>query len=240
MENSSYSNIFHWYCLIIISNILGHCAKYFPVTMAPAHDPTMFEALLDGLVQDAADRDEEYEHLLDLVHESSLVTLTPWLRRTGWNKIFRGKNMKILSDLSLKPTAGEQELQLIWNGVGRVIENCYSGVKDCWDRGWTLIPFWLISAHKMEDSSRPFRMHFAESTIARYASYWQRFFMFCLRSLKDPESFGVEFHATQLHQLYELQAMVELDKFTNEALDEMVSLLYLLLIADFKSINRVY
>src|SRR5579864_7549094 len=102
MENSSYSNIFHGYCLIIISNILGHCAKYFPVTMAPAHHPTMFEALLDGLVQDAANRDEEYEHLLDLVHESSLVTLTPWLRRTGWNKIFRGKIMKILSDLSLK------------------------------------------------------------------------------------------------------------------------------------------
>jgi len=193
--------------------------------------------LIDGLLQDARNRDEEHERTLDQVYESSLVTMTPWLRRTGWVKIFMGKDMKMLSNLALKPTAGEAALSRIWDATGRIVEDCYTGVKDCWDRGWTLIPFWLISAHKTDDSSKPFRMHFADSTIIRYASYWQRFLMFCLRSLEDPERFGVEFTDAQLNGLYELQATVELEQVSDYVLDKMVTSICLLLTVDLKSIR---
>jgi len=197
----------------------------------------MLESLINGLVQDARNRDEEHERILDQVHESSLVTLTPWLRRTGWVRTFMGKNMKTLSDLALKPTAGEVNLLRIWNAVGRVIPSCFTGVKDCWDRGWALILYWLISSRNTEDSSKPFRMYFADSTITRYTSYWQRFIVFCLRSLEDPEQFGVEFSDKQLNGLYDLRATVEFDEVSDDILDKMVSSNYLLLIVDLKSID---
>src|SRR5438045_775180 len=133
MENSSYSNVFFRYYSKIVANNSGQFTNYFPVTLLSTPDPTLLKSLIDGLVQDARDRDEEYERTLDQVYESSLVTMTPWLRRTGWIKIFMGKDMKMLSNLALKPTAGEAALSRIWDATGRVVEDCYTGVKDCWD-----------------------------------------------------------------------------------------------------------
>src|SRR5438552_18985669 len=98
MENSSYSNIFSRYYSEIVTNDSGQFTNYFPVTLPSTIDPTTLQSLIDGLVQDARNRDEEHERMLDQVHESSLVTLTPWLRRTGWVRTFMGKNMKTRSE----------------------------------------------------------------------------------------------------------------------------------------------
>ena len=183
----------------------------------------MLDALMNGLLNEGTDRDQEYERTLDLVHKSSSTTLTPWLRRTGWTKTFEGRNMKELVELTEKPEHGEPGLLLIWNAIKRVIQKCFDGVNDCWNRNWSLILFWLISTKRTEDSSKPFRMHFKDSTISRYASYWQQFFMFCLRSLQDPDKYGIQLQETQRDGLNELQAMVDLEQPSNDELDKKVT-----------------
>ena len=178
--------------------------------------------MIRGLLEEGINRDQDYERMLDLVHKSSPITLTPWLRRTGWTKTFEGRNMQELVDLARKPENGEPGLSLIWNAVKRVVQKCFDGVNDCWNRGWSLILFWLISTKRSEDSSKPFRMHFKEGTISRYASYWQQLFMFCLRGLEDPNKYGIQFRETQRNNLNELQAMVDLEQPSNDELDEKV------------------
>ena len=189
----------------------------------PSHEnQTMLDTLIKSLLEEGTNRDQDYERMLDLVHKSSPITLTPWLRRTGWTKTFEGRDMKELVDLARKPKDGEPGLLLIWNAIERVVQKCFDGVKDCWNRGWGLILFWLMSTKRSEDSSKPFRMHFKDGTVSRYASYWQQFFMFCLRSLEDPNKYGVEFRGTQLNGLNELQVMVDLEQPSNDELDKKV------------------
>ena len=184
---------------------------------------------MKSLLEEGKNRDQEHEQTLDRILNSSNIILTPWLRRTGWTKTFEGKNMKDLIDLRRKPEIGEPGLLLIWNAIGRIVQKCFDGVKDCWSRNWGLILFWLVSTQRSEDSSKPFRMHFKDSTISRYASYWQQFFMFCLRALEDPNKYGIQLRDEQLNGLNELQAMVELEEPSNKILDEKVMTLYMTL-----------
>ena len=201
----------------------GQYAKYFPVTEPSERPQAHIQTLIDGLIKDAADYDQEYERMMDQVQESSIITLSPWLRRTGWTRTFRGKDMKKLSELMEKPATGEPSLLMIWNSIERVIQKSYDGVKDCWDRNWILIPFWLVSGQKNEESSKPFRTYYAESTTARYTSYWQQFIMFCVRvSLLDLDEFGVQFTLSQMNTVRDLLSMVELDNPTDADLDKMV------------------
>jgi len=141
--------------------------------------------------------------------------------------------MKELVELGTKPKAGEPGLLLIWNAIERIIQKCFDGVQDCWSRGWGLILFWLVSTKRTEDSSKPFRMHFKNATIARYTGYWQQLFMFALRALEDPEKYGIQFREEQLNGLHELQAMVELEQPSNDILDEKVISLHMKLMIRF-------
>ena len=198
----------------------------------PSERPqTHIQTLIDGLIKDAADYDQEHERMMDQVQESSIVTLTPWLRRTGWTRTFRGKDMKKLTELMEKPAVGEPQLLMIWESVERVIKKSYEGVKDCWDRNWILIPFWLVSGQKNEESTKPFRTYYSESTVTRYTSYWQQFITFCIRvSLLDLEEFGVQFTSSQMDSIRDLRSMVELENPTDEELDRAVLALSVMLI----------
>ena len=57
---------------------------------------------MNDILEEANRRDEEYSLTLNHVMESHIVTKSPWLLRTGWEKIFKGKNMKILNKLTEK------------------------------------------------------------------------------------------------------------------------------------------
>jgi hypothetical protein len=186
---------------------------------------TAMDVLIDALVQTAGHKDEEHERKLDKVHDSPLETLTPWLRRTMWKMMFLNKEMKELMVLMEKPSANEPGLRKIWTAVEQLVGRSFDGVKDCWTRGWSLIPFWLVSPHKNQENSRPFRIHYHESTIARYATYWQQFIMFCMRaSLVNPDEQGLQFHPIELEKLHKLREKMELEDPSMEKLQDMMSL----------------
>ena len=207
----------------LIADILGNHRKYFPVTLNSSENSSQMNVLMNALVKEASDRDEQHERQLDTVYNAHITTLTPWLRRTMWSDMFMGKDMNQLVELMGKPSVGETGLLAIWNATEKLVHKSFLGVKDCWGRGWSLIPFWLVSAHKNEESSKPFRIFYQDATIARYASYWQRLIVFCLRALlQDRSELGVQFRECQAEKLNELLARVELGEPTEEELEKMV------------------
>lgn len=213
------------------SNFLGTNLKYFAVSSAIVRKPTASQLLINELLSKATQHDKQHEQQLRIVKEASHVTLTPWLRRTGWSASFLGKNMLALSETTAKPTAAEGGLMNIWNSVERTIRRSLDSVKDCNARGWHLILFWLVSPRGDQEASQPFRQHFAEGTVTRYIGYWQRFICFCLRMLDNSEEFGVQFRNNQRNKLCKLRAMVELDNVIEEELDKEVTAV---LKADFR------
>jgi len=117
----------------------------------------MLDILMKSLLEEGKNRDQEHEQTLDRILNSSNIILTPWLRRTGWTKTFEGKNMKDLIDLRRKPEIGEPGLLLIWNAIGRIVQKCFDGVKDCWSRNWGLTTMQDRSDGSLLGINREFR-----------------------------------------------------------------------------------
>ena len=80
----------------------------------PEERPQTFSAaLINDLVQAAAKGDEEFERKMDEVYDPSIMALTPWLRRTGWTRTFKKKDMKVLHELKVKPSNFEPGLLMV-------------------------------------------------------------------------------------------------------------------------------
>ena len=170
--------------------------------------------LMTDALHDADVQDEESHLSMHTVNDVPPVALNPWLRRTEWTLRFKGKNMKELIEQTLKPEDSDW-CYVVWNGVKKMIEKSYEGVLDCHMRGWAMISFWLASAKKQESSNRPFKHYYVESTVARYIEFWQKYIVFCLRTMDDPE-YGVEFTAEQKDILEHFRADVNLNELTDE------------------------
>ena len=128
------------------------------------------------MVSEADEYDKQHQVTLNQVRDSqSLVTKTPWLRRRRWGDIFAGKDMSALVKLTEAPGIDNHQERHIWKATVKVIQNCFKGVIDCQERGWTLIPFWLRSVDRNKETTKPFRMFIAPYTLCRYASYWQQY-----------------------------------------------------------------
>ena len=62
------------------------------------------ENLITAAVNSATELDEDRKRSLNIIKDStSLVTKSPWLRRTRWEEMFTGKDMKVLNQLALSP-----------------------------------------------------------------------------------------------------------------------------------------
>jgi len=224
MEKSSSSNILQRYIYTnLMTEFIGANLKYFAVSSHVGYEPTSSQLIMEDLLSTALEQDKEYERQLNIAKESTHVTLTPWLRRTGWTLRFLGQNMLDLSGMTKKPTAGEEGLVEVWNSVERTVKRSFEGVKDCDARGWHLILFWLASSQGDTEASQPFRQHFNDNTISRYVSYWQRFICFCLRAVESSDECGVEFRPMQKNMLLEVRSKVELDNVMEEVLDADVT-----------------
>src|SRR5947207_2892480 len=72
----------------------GRLIKYFPVisndTDNDSTQPlTSVDNLIERLLEEADERDKEQQRTLNKISDTqNLVTLTPWLRRTGWPRMF--------------------------------------------------------------------------------------------------------------------------------------------------------
>jgi hypothetical protein len=98
----------------------GPLIKYFPVTMNDDNEESMqpsgIELLLESLLDEAKERDIEQQRTLNEVSDiQHLVTLTPWLRRTGWPRMFAGKDMDVIVSLGRLPN--KEDYPLWWSTI---------------------------------------------------------------------------------------------------------------------------
>jgi hypothetical protein len=87
-----------------------------------------------------------------------MVDKSPWMRRTDWLREFAGKDMNVIVGKSKKPTQDEAALRVVWASVTRLMNHCVEGVRDCTQRNWGLIGFWLNSSEVEEADGKPFNI----------------------------------------------------------------------------------
>jgi hypothetical protein len=205
-------------------------SRFFPVTIATPEPSAPLENLINAAIDEASERDYEYQRTLNIIKDSkSLVTKTPWLRRTRWEEMFAGKDMNMLNQLAHSPDPRDTELQQIWSSVDRVVRACFRGVLDCHARGWELVLFWMASVDRNKEDTKPFRTHMELRTMARYIGYWQQYIMLCVRAITTDDS--VPFTPRQHQCIEQLIATVELDGIVEDyVIDQKVLELSVLLI----------
>ena len=180
---------------------------------------SFIEQLILSKIEELETKEEEHRYNINEVQDTtSLVTLTPWLRRTKWPERFKGKDMKTLHDLTKRPKAEEAAEVHIWNAVDRVLRKCWSGLEDCLERGWELIPFWLISAVQDKKDMRPFSRYIVPYTLRRYINYWQSYILFCIR-MKDSLEYTIQ-QRRLIQRVYELMESSPLND--EELLDDLL------------------
>ena len=178
------------------------------------------DRLLEASLKETEQREEERRRSVNTVlDESFLVKMTPWLRRTRWPKMFKGRDMETLVNAIRPPDDIEQGLRLIWESVARVIKRCIEGVNDVEDRAWDLIPFWLNSSVLNEPDSKPFRTYITDGSVKKYTKTWQQLICFCIRALNEEDTHGIQFQSNQRTGFEELRGMTELDPEDAVALD---------------------
>ena len=83
------------------------------------------DKLLEDLLEEAMERDTKHQREINTVQDNtSLVTKTPWLRYTRWDKKFAGEDMNELHMLTDPPLGTAVEEKLIWDTVGKILERC--------------------------------------------------------------------------------------------------------------------
>jgi hypothetical protein len=170
------------------------------------------------------ERDTKYQRDINTVQDNtSLVTKTPWLRYTRWDKKFTGQDINGLHALTDPPQATTAEEKLIWDAVGKTLERCWEGYHNCLEREWDLIPFWLRSVTLEKEDTKSFRTYIAPYTLSRYIGYWQSYILFCYRmfGLKDTR---LEFTTPQFQNLIAIRGIV--DSQDEDQMEELETLLF--------------
>ena len=187
------------------------------------------DSLIQSEINQAEDRDQEYQRTLNQVHDgTTLITKTPWLRRTRWEEIFKDKDMEKLLKLAEPPEQGADNERALWDSTSRVIINCFRGFLDCLERRWSLIPFWLASVDRNKEDTKPYRAYIAPETLQRYIGYWQQYLLFCVRARMTEDA--VEFTVSQEDCLMEVIALSNESILDSNALDAKIYRLTVLLI----------
>jgi hypothetical protein len=212
--------------------ILYANCRYFAVGQQSAEEEqTGLDVLIQQLLDDAEGREAEAQRHMYEIHDRNIPQeLSPWLRCTNWMTRFDGRDMKVLHDLLSEPKRNprnpdeDDKLRLVWESVARVVEECWEGARDCSSRDWKLILHWLASASKTEQNATPFSIYTERSTRKTYIGYWQQFMVFVLRGMSDPNQlYGIEYTASQLAALEEIQKELRKGDVSNIELDRKVS-----------------
>src|SRR6202047_4575783 len=175
-------------------------SRFFPVTSASPEPSAPLDHLITAAINTAVQWEDDHHRTLNIIKDSkSLVTKTPWLRRTRWEEMFAGKDMKMLNQLTHSPDIWDGDMQRIWSSVDRVMRRCFKGVLDCHARGWELVLFWMASVDRNKE----------DRTMARYISYWQQYIILCVRAITTDDS--VPFTPRQRECIQQLISTMELD-----------------------------
>ena len=182
---------------------------------------------IECLLDSADAKDEAVQAALDQIDGNiHKVDNTPWLRKTGWPKMFAGQDMGTLHALT-QLAASNSELEMIATSVVRVITvRCMESIHDLNERNWTLIPFWLNSYDVSKAHEKPFSEHIETKTVEKYAKLWARLLVMCVRVIgmegEEQRECGVEFTPEQEASFIGLKVYVEGVFVDDDELDTMV------------------
>src|ERR1700737_5253644 len=130
--------------------------RFFSVTVATPEPTLPLENLITAAINAAVQREDDHHRTLNIIKDSkSLVTKTPWLRRTRWEEMFAGKDMDKLNQLAHSPDLRDGDMQRIWSSVDRVMCGCFKGVLDCHSRGWEVVLVLSTLAIQKNNNSQP-------------------------------------------------------------------------------------
>ena len=124
--------------------------------------------------------------------------------------------------MSQYPKKEESTLQLVCKSIDRIFQHCQDGVKDCIDRRWDLLRYWLSSHEESKATSKPFSIYYTKKTEDDYVRIWKRFICYCIRLLDQEDQHRAEFLDSQLEALQEIHAMLELNEEDEALLDSQV------------------
>jgi hypothetical protein len=205
--------------------------RFFPVTCSTPESTLPLDSLIQATISEANQQDQQHQQTLNIIRDSkSLVTKTPWLRRTRWEEMFSGQDMGVLNQLTHSPDPNDHNMQYVWISVNRVIRACFAGVLDCHTCGWELVLFWLGSVDRTKESTKPFRTHMKQDTMTRYVGYWQQYIMMCILAVTEDTN-CIQFTTRQRLCLQQINSMVELDeRMEKDVIDDKVMELSVLLI----------
>src|SRR5579871_6816194 len=85
----------------------------------------LVKAMIDG--KDRREREEENQ-LMTVRSTQDKVDLTPWMQRTGWLRMFVGRDMQSLASFSHKPSKTEPELTILWERTEAMLRRCGEGI----------------------------------------------------------------------------------------------------------------
>jgi hypothetical protein len=96
------------------------------------------------------------------------------------------------------------------------------GIRDCVDRNWLLLPFWLNGSGAGKPDSTPFSIDYEKATVERYVSQWQRLICYCIRIVREEEKYGAEFMSCQRELLVEARELIESGQAYEERMDSIM------------------
>jgi hypothetical protein len=216
--------------------------KYFPVIPPESRvqgPNTSNIDLVNELLSTARIQDNQTQLNIDIIqNDSGKTENSPWLTRTNWKRMFKGRNMKSLVNQANKDTEEDNTMKSVSQSIHRVIEKCIESIRDLDRRGWNEIRFWLRSTEKGKSHSKPFHKELTD--LKKYVDIWVELILFCLRTFESVES-GAEFLPNQVNALHNLRATINTEEVNNIEIDNCVLDLSINLIqhSDFEKCRSV-
>ena len=192
------------------------------------------ESVMESVLKKTRDVDEERaKSNAVVVKNEGRGENSPWLERTGWKRMFAGKDMKDLTSYVDINEGLEPELIEVKKSVEWVIDSCMASVEDLDGRGWNEIRFWLRSHQEGQPYEKPLRKPVTE--LNKYKKVWTRLMIFCWRTFELDEV-GAEFLDCQRDGIRQFMDAICLQSVDDRTMDELMLKLSIRLIkhSDFE------
>ena len=100
-----------------------------------------------------------------------MVTKTPWLWYTRWDKKFTSQDMNELHAFIDPSKATTTEEKLIWDMMKKSVKHCWEGYHDCLECECDLISFWLRFMTLEKEDIKPFWTYITLDILSHYIGY---------------------------------------------------------------------
>jgi hypothetical protein len=132
---------------------------------------------------DEAGEKFEQRRKIDVVRDSAIDEVNPWLRRTGWIPFLRGCSMADLLTSIQKPDEEDSLARFIWDAVGKVAAQSQQTVA----QSGVMLRFEAVRTEREQVRYHPLEPYRNRSTIEERCRPWQQIVLFFFRTQQAHE-----------------------------------------------------